>query len=54
MRLGQGRENSKQFLCDNKDVAEEIRVAVLTSKGLIGAKQQQEATASTDGGAAKA
>jgi recombination protein RecA len=35
VRLGQGRENSKQFLQDNKDVAEEIRVAVLTTKGLL-------------------
>jgi recombination protein RecA len=33
-RLGQGRENSKQFLVDNKDLAEEIRQAVLKSKGL--------------------
>jgi recombination protein RecA len=45
MRLGQGRENSKQFLCDNKDVAEEIRQAVLAAKGLIGAKQAEGATA---------
>ncbi len=37
IRLGQGRENSKQFLVDNKDVAEEIRKAVLNIKGL-GAK----------------
>jgi recombination protein RecA len=43
MRLGQGRENSKQFLFDNKDLAEEIRQAVLTSKGLIDAKKSQEA-----------
>jgi recombination protein RecA len=35
IRLGQGRENSKQFLCDNKDVAAEIRTAVLTAKGLL-------------------
>ncbi|MGB7156765.1 MAG: recombinase RecA [Tepidisphaeraceae bacterium] len=43
-RLGQGRENSKQFLFDNKDLAEEIRQAVLTSKGLVDAKKAQEAT----------
>jgi len=52
VRLGQGRENSKQFLQDNKDVTEEIRVAVLTSKGLIKAKQEAEggapATADAD------
>jgi recombination protein RecA len=35
VRLGQGRENSKQFLADNPDVAAEIREAVLTSKGLL-------------------
>src|SRR5256714_2619588 len=41
MRLGQGRENAKQFLCDNKDVAEEIRTAVLTATGL-GAQKAAE------------
>jgi recombination protein RecA len=35
VRLGQGRENSKQFLKDNKEVAEEIRQAVLQAKGLL-------------------
>jgi recombination protein RecA len=34
-RLGQGRENAKQFLFENKDLAEEIRQAVLASKGLV-------------------
>jgi recombination protein RecA len=38
-RLGQGRENSKQFLFDNKDVAEEIRQKILASKGMIDAKR---------------
>src|SRR4051812_10072184 len=33
-RLGQGRENSKQFLLENKDLAAEIRQAVLENKGL--------------------
>jgi recombination protein RecA len=37
-RLGQGRENAKQFLFENKDLAEEIRNAVLQSKGLLKAK----------------
>jgi recombination protein RecA len=36
VRLGQGRENSKQFLADNPDVGAEIREAVLTSKGVLG------------------
>src|SRR5712671_2020424 len=49
-RLGQGRENAKQFLFENKDLAEEIRQAVLESKGLVTAKQAVEgATAREDG-----
>jgi hypothetical protein len=51
MRLGQGRENSKQFLTDNKDVAAEIRQGVLTAKGLIGgAKPAEGATTPPAGG----
>jgi recombination protein RecA len=42
-RLGQGRENAKQFLSDNKDLADEIRTAVLESKGLLNKKQEMEA-----------
>jgi recombination protein RecA len=38
-RLGQGRENAKAFLAENKDLGEEIRTAVLTSKGLLNAKK---------------
>ncbi|HEX8914235.1 MAG TPA: recombinase RecA [Humisphaera sp.] len=34
-RLGQGRENSKNFLNQNKDLAEEIRAKVLEAKGLL-------------------
>ncbi len=34
-RLGQGRENSKQFLQANPDLAEEIRQTVLESKGML-------------------
>src|SRR5207237_8149210 len=41
-RLGQGRENAKQFLCDNKDLAAEIRQTVLESKGLAAAKRAQD------------
>src|SRR3954462_2982939 len=41
-RLGQGRENAKQFLFENKDLAEEIRQAVLQSKGLVTAQQTAE------------
>jgi recombination protein RecA len=38
-RLGQGRENAKAFLTQNKDLGEEIRNAVLTSKGMLNAKK---------------
>jgi recombination protein RecA len=34
-KLGQGRENAKQFLFENKDLAAEIRSEVLKSKGLL-------------------
>jgi recombination protein RecA len=44
-RLGQGRENSKQFLFDNKDVAEEIRQKILSSKGLVDAKRAMDTPA---------
>jgi recombination protein RecA len=41
-RLGQGRENAKQFLFENKDLGEEIRNAVLASKGLLDAKKAMD------------
>ncbi len=47
-RLGQGRENAKQFLQDNKDLAEEIRQAVLESKGLVEAKATTDAPLTPD------
>src|SRR5213079_2779806 len=46
-RLGQGRENAKQFLFENKDLAEEIRHAVLHSKGLLNAKRSMDAPLAT-------
>ncbi len=36
-RLGQGRENSKQFLKDNVDLYQEIRAKVLEAKGVTAA-----------------
>lgn len=33
MRLGQGRENAKQFLRDNPEIADEITVKVMESRG---------------------
>ena len=41
-RLGQGRENAKNFLNENKDLAQEIRTAVLESKGLLNAKRASD------------
>jgi recombination protein RecA len=35
MKLGQGRENSKNFLRENPDLSAEIRQAVLVAKGLV-------------------
>ena len=35
VRLGQGRENAKKFLIENKDLAEEIKNKVLAAKGLV-------------------
>jgi recombination protein RecA len=43
-RLGQGRENAKQFLFDNKDLAAEIGQEVLKSKGLLDAKKAMDST----------
>jgi len=41
-RLGQGRENAKQFLVNNPDLADEIRATVLQSKGLLNANRASE------------
>jgi recombination protein RecA len=48
VRLGQGRENAKQFLFDNKDVAEEIRQAILASKGMIANTMGQKAAGAAE------
>ncbi|UCG56861.1 MAG: recombinase RecA [Phycisphaerales bacterium] len=34
MRLGQGRENAKKYLAENKELAEEIRHKILSAKGI--------------------
>ncbi|MEP3428554.1 MAG: recombinase RecA [Roseibium sp.] len=49
-RLGQGRENAKQFLKDNPEVAEEIELAIRQNAGLIAeAIIDPEGAASADG-----
>lgn len=35
MRLGQGRENAKIFLTENKDLCEELKNKILVAKGLV-------------------
>ena len=47
-RLGQGRENAKQFLCENKDLAEEIRHAVLEQKGMLGSAMAVDAAVNAE------
>jgi recombination protein RecA len=47
VRLGQGRELVKQFLKDNKDLAAEVRVAVLKKKGLANGGAKAAAPAAT-------
>ena len=42
VRLGQGRENSKQFLRENPELFEEIRVKVLDAKGLLPTRKAAE------------
>ena len=34
LRLGQGRENSKTFLCENPDIAEEIEALIREELGM--------------------
>jgi len=47
IRLGQGRENSKQFLKENKDLFDEIKIKVLSEHGI--GDDQNEQTQPSDG-----
>jgi recombination protein RecA len=40
-RLGQGRDNTKNFLKDNADILKEIEMGVRTKMGLIPAEQKE-------------
>ncbi len=42
-RVGQGRENAKQFLKDNKDIVARIEVDVRKSLGLISSADKAQA-----------
>jgi recombination protein RecA len=35
IRLGQGRENAKKYLAENKDLTEEIKGKILVARGLV-------------------
>lgn len=49
-RLGQGRENSKQFLADNPDVAGRIEAAIRQNAGLIAEKFLEDGDDGSDDG----
>jgi recombination protein RecA len=42
VKLGQGRENAKQFLADNPQLAEEFKHKILVAKGLIEETEETE------------
>ncbi|MEJ2705761.1 MAG: recombinase RecA [Sedimentisphaerales bacterium] len=42
MRLGQGRENAKRFMAENKDLCEEVKNKVLVAKGLVEAGKESD------------
>jgi recombination protein RecA len=41
LRLGQGKENSKQFLAENPDIAEEIEAQLRTAMGLVSDDEEE-------------
>ncbi|HET7335999.1 MAG TPA: DNA recombination/repair protein RecA, partial [Rhizomicrobium sp.] len=47
-RIGQGRENAKQYLLDNPDIANAIEAKVRENAGLLGAVLEGEETKDTD------
>ena len=48
LRLGQGRENSKAFLCENPDIAEEIEALIREELGMsVSADSDDTETAKT-------
>jgi recombination protein RecA len=48
VRLGQGRENAKQFIRENQDLFDEIKSLVLQAKGVTAAPAADEASDSDD------
>ncbi len=49
LRLGQGRENAKQYLVDNPQLAQEIREGILQARGLADAMKSSDTSSSEDG-----
>ncbi len=47
-RIGQGRENAKQFLRDNPDMAAEIEAAIRENAGLIAEKIMDISSSETE------
>jgi recombination protein RecA len=48
VRLGQGRENSKKFLQENPDIAEEIEARIREELGMTPMREETEAAESPD------
>ncbi|MDG2281634.1 MAG: hypothetical protein P8L45_00870, partial [Longimicrobiales bacterium] len=48
LRLGQGKENSKQFLVDNPDIAEEIDAQLRVALGLVKEAVEEDDQASAE------
>ncbi|HHT68052.1 MAG TPA: recombinase RecA [Firmicutes bacterium] len=48
LRLGQGRENAKDFLRDNPELADEIEAKVRVAKGLVTNEEAREDAATTE------
>ena len=41
-KIGQGKENSKQFLLDNPEIADEIEKKILLSMGISNEEEQSD------------
>jgi recombination protein RecA len=52
-RLGQGRENSKQFLKENPEIADEIELAIRQNSGLIAERITDPFAGNEDGESAE-
>jgi recombination protein RecA len=50
MRLGQGKENSKQFLAENADVAGEVDARVRVALGMVDSEEESSGDGASDAG----